>query len=136
MTLSYRLEECEKRLVHAARTLEARLSSTVSREQLDQALAHYAYGLTQPLYAERKPAEQLEALISLMSKALPPERINQAIHSRQAHDDRFSSTCERLASLGARDALAIINWTMPPNSVGNQGIKTPDGAGETEGTFK
>ncbi|MDE1993652.1 MAG: hypothetical protein KGI75_14200 [Rhizobiaceae bacterium] len=134
--LASRLGQCEKRLGHAARTLEARLSPTVTRERLDQALAHYAFGLTQPLYADREPAEQLDAIVSLMSKALPPGRVDQAIHSKQRHDERFSAACESLVRLGERDALAIIKSQIPPSSAGKQGTKSSDGAGAAEGTRK
>lgn len=134
--LASQMEACGKRLVAAARSLEARVPAVVSREQLDQVLAHYAYGLTQPLYAEAEPADQLNAIVLLMSKALPVDRIDQAIHSKPAGDQRLSSTCESLIRLGERDALAIIHSHISPGSSERQVNDSPDGPGDAEGASR
>ena len=134
--LASQLEACGKRFVAAARSLEARVPAAISREQLDQALAHYAYGLTQPLYAKAEPVAQLNAIVLLMSKALPADRIDQAIHSKPAGDQRLSSTCESLIRLGERDALAIISSHISPGSSERQVNDSPDGPGDAEGASR
>ncbi len=93
----------------AWRMLDGRMPDSISRDQMDQALAHYAYGLTRPLYAERSAKERIDAIISLLTKALPEKRVTLAIHSKQSGDERFSNICGSLARLGERDALTIIN---------------------------
>ncbi len=95
--------------MNAWRMLEARVPGSISRDQLDQALAHYAYGLTQPFYTMRSAREQVDAIILLLVKVLPEERATWAIHSKLSDDDGFLNTCASLAGLGERDALAIIN---------------------------
>lgn len=125
---------CEERLLLVWRTIEARVPATVSREQLDQALAHYVYGLTRPLYADR-PAEQLGAIVDLMVKTLPTTRVDHAIHSKESYDERFSSICESLVRLGERDALTVLhsNWFSSLSSEQSPVHDAPGGAGDREG---
>ncbi|MDJ1638023.1 hypothetical protein [Rhizobium rhizogenes] len=127
-------KECEERLLLVWRTIEAKVPATVSREQLDQALAHYVYGLTRPLYADR-PAEQLGAIVDLMVKTLPTARVDHAIHSKETYDERFSGICESLVRLGERDALTVLhsNWFSSFSSEQSPVHDAPGGAGEREG---
>lgn len=124
-------KECEERLLLVWRTIEARVPATVSREQLDQALAHYVYGLTRPIYADR-PADQLGAIVDLMVKTLPTARVDQAIHSKETYDERFCGICESLVRLGERDALTVLhsNWFGSLSSTQSPVHDAPGGAGD------
>jgi hypothetical protein len=133
-------KEYEKRLLVVWQALAARLPAMMSHEQLHRAFAHYAYGMTLPLHAEGKPADQLAAIVDLMGKAMAAESVDQAIHSKETCDEQFSSTCESLVRLGERDALAIIktnqsNSHSPLSSTPSPAHDAPVGAGDREGAI-
>ncbi len=140
-TLILFMQECGGRLLSAWRTLEARMSGDIVFDRLDVVLAHYAYGLTQPLYGEQPAQRQLDAVVSLLAKVLSDERVDAAIHAAEGFDKRFAGTCENLVRLGERDANVIIqsihsNSQGPLGSLRSLAHDAPEGVSDVGGAYK